>query len=85
MTIHVEIPDPLAAKVAVIAKSTGKSPEDVVLDAVAKQIDPLASLNERLAPIHERLRELGETEDEAVEFFEQVKHELRRERRAAGK
>jgi hypothetical protein len=85
MTIHVKIPDLLAAKVVLVARSTGKTPEDVVLDAVAQRVDPLAQLNAELAPVHRRLKELGETEDDAVEFFEEVKHEMRRQRRATGK
>lgn len=84
MTIHVEIPEPLAAKVAAAAKSQGKSPEDVVLDAVAKKLDPLARLDELMAPVHGRMQTLGITEDEAVEDFEAEKHALRRERRTVG-
>jgi hypothetical protein len=84
MSIHVEIPEPLAEKVAQAAKSQGKSPTDVVLEAVATKFDPLARLDELMAPVYERMKELGESEDDAVEYFEQVKHEMRRERRAAG-
>jgi hypothetical protein len=82
MTIHVDIPEALAAKVAIIAKATGKTPEDVVLDAVTKQVDPFAKVREMMAPVYERMEALGITEDEAVEDFEFEKHALRRERRA---
>ena len=85
MSIHVEIPEPLAEKVARAAKSQGKSPEDVVLEAVAKRLDPFARLDELMAPVHERMKSLGITEDEAVEDFEREKHDLRNERHAAGK
>jgi hypothetical protein len=85
MSIHVEIPEPLATKVTDAAKSQGKSPEDVVLDAVAKTIDPLAQLHEMMAPVYDRMKELGISEDDAVEDFEAEKHAMRRERRAAGK
>jgi hypothetical protein len=85
MAMHVEIPEPLAGKVERIAKTQGKSPEDVVLDAVAQRVDAFARLSEVLAPVRQRLKELGESEDDAVEYFEQVKHQMRRERRAAGK
>jgi len=83
MPLHVEIPDPLAAQVADAARSRGASPEELVLQAVADSVDPLARLRKLAAPIAERLQELGETEDDAVEFFENVKHDLRRQRRAA--
>lgn len=85
MSIHIEIPEPLAEKVTQAAKFQGRSPEDIVLEAVAKRFDPFARLDELMAPVRERIKELGETEDDVVEYFEQVKHELRRERRAAGK
>lgn len=85
MTIHVEIPEPLAGKVAEAAKSQGKTPEDVVLDAIAKKLDPFARLDELMAPVYDRMQALGISEDEAVEDFEAEKHALRKERQAAGK
>ena len=85
MSIHIEIPEPLAEKVAQAARSQGKSPTDVVLDAVATKLDPLARLDEVLAPIREAFQASGLTEDEAVELFEAEKHAMRRERAAAGK
>jgi hypothetical protein len=84
MTIHVEIPEPLAEKVARAAKSQGKSSEDVVLEAVARVLDPFARLDELMAPVYERMKALGISEDEAVEDFEEVKHDLRRKSQAAG-
>src|SRR4051812_9307153 len=83
MSIQIEIPDPLADKVAQAAKSQGKSPTDVVLEAVAQRLDPFAHLHELMAPVYDRMKELGITEDEAVEDFEAEKHAMRRERRAA--
>jgi hypothetical protein len=38
MTIHVEIPEPLAAQVADAAKTRATSPERYVLDAVSKTV-----------------------------------------------
>lgn len=85
MSIHVEIPEPLAEKVARAAESQGKSAETVVLEAVASQLDPLARLNAALAPIRQAFLESGISEDEAVEDFEREKHALRRERAAVEK
>jgi len=85
MSIHIEIPEPLAEKVARAAKSQGKSAETVVLEAVASQLDPLARLNAALAPIREAFLASGLTEDEAVEDFEREKHAMRRERAAVEK
>ena len=85
MSIHVEIPEPLAEMVARVAKSQGKSPEAVVLEAVANQLDPMGRLNAALAPIRKAFQESGLSEDEAVELFEAEKHAMRRELAAAGK
>jgi predicted DNA-binding protein len=84
MTIHVEIPEPLAGRVTDAATSLGRTPEEIVLEAVAKRVDPLAEIHELMAPVYERMQTLGITEDEAVEDFEAAKHALRKERRAAG-
>ncbi len=83
MSIDIRIPEPLAGQVADAAKSQGTSPEALVLQAVADSVDPLAKLRRLAQPIAARLHELGETEDEAVEYFEQIKHDLRQQRRAA--
>jgi hypothetical protein len=80
MTIHVAIPDPLAAKVARAAKTQGKSPEDVVLEAVAERVDPLSRLNLLLTPVRQAFEESRLTEDEAVDLFEAEKHAMRAER-----
>ena len=85
MSIQVEIPDPLGDKVAQAAKRQGKSPTDVVLEAVAREVDPFARLDELMAPVYARMTELGISEDEAVEDFEAEKHAMRRERLAGNK
>lgn len=82
MSMHIEIPEPLAERVARAARSQGKSAETVVLEAVASQLDPLGRLNAALAPIRAAFRESGLTEDEAVELFEAEKHAMRREQAA---
>ena len=83
MPLNIQIPEPLAAQVTDAAKSRGASPEEVVLQAVADSVDPLARFRKLAAPVAERLHELGETEDDAVEFFEEVKHDLRHKRRVS--
>jgi hypothetical protein len=83
MSLNVEIPEPLAAKLARTAASEGKSAEKVVLEAVARHVDPLSQLNAALAPVRVAFQESGLTEDEAVELFEAEKHAMRRERATA--
>jgi hypothetical protein len=83
MPLHVEIPEPLAAQVADATRSRGGSPEELMLQAVAESVNPQSRLRTLAGPVADRLRELGESEDDAVDFFEEVKYDLRRERRAA--
>ncbi len=85
MSIHVEIPEPLAGQVTQAAKTQGKTPEDVVLETIQTRFNAFARLDELMAPVRQRIAELGETEEDVVEFFEKVKHEKRQERRMAGK
>ena len=85
MSIHLVIPDPLATKVAQAAELQGKSPEDIVLEAIAKRLDPFARFDEVMAPVRARMKEQGITEDGAVDEFEREKHAMRQERLAAGK
>jgi hypothetical protein len=81
MTIHVEITEPLAGRLATAAQSQGKTPEDIVLEAVAKRLDPFAEVRTLMVPVYDRMQQLGITEDEAVEDFEAEKHAMRQERR----
>lgn len=83
MTIHVDIPEPLATRVARAAKSQGKTAEAVVLETLEQQLDPLSRLNAALAPIRQAFINSGLTEDEAVDLFEAEKHLMRAERGAA--
>jgi hypothetical protein len=85
MAIQLEIPDYLAEELQRVATSRGRSAEEVALAAIQKELEPFARLDELMAPAYAAMQDAGITEDEAVEDFEQLKHDLRRERRAAGK
>lgn len=85
MSLHLTIPDPLAAKVTAAAESQGKRPEELVIEAIETKLNPLARLDELMAPVRARIAELGESEDDVMDFLEEVKHDLRKERQAAGK
>jgi hypothetical protein len=84
MSLQIFIPDQLAAKIAAMAESQGKRPEDLVIEAIENKLNPLARLDELMAPVRARIAELGESEDDVVEFFEKVKHEMRKEHQSAG-
>lgn len=82
MTLSVTIPDELAEKLTRSAHAAGKTPEEVAVLAIRRNLLATAKLNEALAPIREAFQESGLTEDEAVELFEAEKHAMRRERSA---
>lgn len=83
MAINVLIPDPLAGRLLDSARSLGKTPEEVVLDAVAHSLAPIEAINQLLAPVRAAFAESGVSEEEAIAEFEREKHALRGERRGA--
>lgn len=83
MTLSVTIPEELAEALIRSAQAAGKTPEEVAVSAIRRNLLATAKLNAALAPIREAFQESGLTEDEAVELFEAEKHALRRERAAA--
>jgi hypothetical protein len=84
MTIVLQIPDRLANELERVAKSRGRSAEEVALAAIQKELEPFARLDELMAPTYAAMQSAGISKDEAVEEIEQLKHDLRRERRAGG-
>jgi hypothetical protein len=83
MTLSVTIPDELAEELSRTAQAVGKTPEEVAVSAIRRNLLATAKLNETLAPIREAFQKSGLTEDEAVELFEAEKHAMRSERAAA--
>ncbi len=66
-----------------VAKATDKTPEQVALNAIERDLTSLDRLNEVLAPIRAAFEASGMTEDEAVELFEAEKQAWRAEQRAS--
>ena len=85
MALCVTIPDELAEELNRTAQAVGKTPEEIAVRAIRRNLLATAKLNEALAPIREAFRKSGLTEDEAVELFEAEKHAMRRELAAAKK
>jgi hypothetical protein len=85
MSLFIEIPEPLAGRVAQAAKSQGRAPQELIIEAITNKLDPFARVDARMAPVYDRLQALGITEDEAVEDFEAEKHAMRREQEATGR
>lgn len=85
MSVTVTIPDDLADELTRTAQAIGKTPEEVAVVAIRRNLLATAKLNEALMPIRDAFQKSGLTEDEAVELFEAEKHALRREQAAASK
>jgi hypothetical protein len=83
MSLSVTIPDDLADQLVRTAHATGKTPEEVAVVAIRRNLLVSAKINDALAPIREAFQDSGLTEDEAVELFEAEKHALRQEQVAS--
>jgi hypothetical protein len=81
MTLSVTIADELAEELARAAQAVGKTPEEVAVSAIRRNLLATAKLNETLAPIRHSFQKSGLSEDEAVEQFEAEKHAMPRARR----
>jgi hypothetical protein len=82
MLVSLDIPEPLATRIAATARSQGKTAEAIALEAVERGMTPFAELDAAMAPVYIRMEAQGIDEDEAVEDFEREKHALRAERRS---
>ena len=84
MSLSVTIPDELAEELSRTARAAGKTPEEVAVTAIRRNLMATARLNEALAPIRAAFENSGLTEDQAVELFEAEKHALRKEKLGNG-
>jgi hypothetical protein len=83
MTLNLDIPDELAEELARNAQAAGKTPEEVAVIAIRRNLLAAAKLKQALAPVREAFKNSGLAEDEAVDMFEAEKHAMRHERAAA--
>ena len=82
MSLHLVIPDPLAASLEARAAASGVTAEEVALKAIKREL-ATSSLDEMLAPVRKAYEDSGISEDESLEFLEGEKHAMRKERRNA--
>lgn len=82
MVLSVTIPDDLAEELARAADAAGKTPAEITVAAIRRELLLTTRCEQALAPIRQAFRASGLTEDEAVDLFEAEKHSLRRERAA---
>jgi predicted transcriptional regulator len=80
MSLNLIIPDELASDLERTARAAGKTPEEIAISAIRRNLMAMAKLNDALSPVREAFVQSGLTEDEAIEVFEREKHDLRRER-----
>jgi hypothetical protein len=85
MTLSVTIPDRLAEELLEFARARGKSPEEIALTAIERELSASTDLSTILAPVREAFTHSGLSENEAVDIFEEEKHALRKERRAGSR
>ena len=81
MSLMIEVPDDLAAQLQERAAAIGSIPEKVAIIAIKQQLRANDLLEKSLAPVRQAFRESGMTEDELSDLLEEVKHDMRRERR----
>lgn len=82
MVLSVMIPDDLAEELTRAADAAGKTPAEITVAALRRELLSAARLEQSLSPIRQAFQASGLTEDEAVDLFETEKHALRRERAA---
>lgn len=80
MAIQLNISDELEQALRVRAGAHGRTIEEEALEAIRRSMR-VYERDAQLAPIRQAFAESGMTEDEAVDFFEEEKHAMRRERR----
>ena len=76
------IPDELACRLEMFAKTRATTPAQVALAAIERELSAMDRLDEILAPVRAAFEASVMTEDEAVELFEAEKHAMRKARRA---
>jgi predicted transcriptional regulator len=81
MSLMIEVPDDLAAQLQERAAAIGSIPEKVAIIAIEQQLRANEQLEKSLAPVRQAFLESGMTEDELSDLLEEVKHDMRRERR----
>jgi hypothetical protein len=82
MTLVLNLPPDVEARVRSRAKANGQDPSAYVAQLIARFGQPPTPLEELSGPIYQRFVESGMSDDELAEELERAKHEMRAERRA---
>ena len=89
MTITIDLPSEVESKIKTQASNDGVKVEDYVKTLIKEASDRRErieknsekSFDEILAPVRKGFRESGTSEDEILEFFEEVREEVWQEKR----
>ena len=82
MTLSIDIPPDVEARLKARASASGQDLAGYVSRLVTHFAEPPLSLEELSGPIHQKFLESGMSEDDLVDLLERAKHEMRAERRA---
>jgi hypothetical protein len=83
MTLTLDLPAETERKLRACAAARGQDMASFALGAIQEKLQatPLATTDERLAPLREEFRGSGRTEEELSELLREARGEVRRERR----
>jgi hypothetical protein len=81
MSMILNIPDALAARLMTVASAASTTADRIALAAIERNLDAWAE--KALAPVHAAFEASGLTEDQLTDLLEAEKHAMRRERRGA--
>jgi predicted transcriptional regulator len=83
MTLHVDLTAALAERLAILAKGTSRTPEQVALAAIERELTAWDRKDASLEPVGAAFEASGMSEDELSDLLEAEKHAMRRERSGA--
>ena len=78
-TLTINLPKDVSLAVENKARLSGRDSAEFIEDLVTKEVNS-PSLDEILAPIRNGFKESGDSEDEILEFFEEIRDEVYQEK-----
>jgi predicted transcriptional regulator len=83
MTLKLNLSPELAERLEKAARGSSRTPEQIALAAIERNLTAWERLDKCLAPVHAAFEASGLTEDELTELLEAEKHAMRREHSGA--
>lgn len=82
MTLHVDLSAALTERLEILAKVTSRTPEQVALAAIERELTAWDRADEALEPVRVAFEASGMSDDDLSELLETEKHAMRLERRS---